>query len=462
MKIVLPKNVSTIINSLKEHGYDAYAVGGCVRDSILGRIPNDWDITTSAKPAEVKTIFGRTVDTGIQHGTVTVIIDKTGYEVTTYRIDGEYTDNRHPENVTFTDDLKEDLRRRDFTINAMAYNDEEGLIDIFGGREDIHNRLIRAVGNPLERFEEDALRIMRAVRFAGQLGYEIEKETFVAGSKLVNNLKNISAERIQVELVKLITSDNPYLIRVAYEMGITNVIMPEFDLMMDTAQNTPHHMYTVGEHTIKTLENIKRMDKSIITDGSCIEYNPDYFKYLRLCMLFHDMGKPSCKTTKDGKDHFFGHPQKSADIALNIMRRLKFDNKTINAVCSLVLYHDTRMEPQSEIVKKWMYECGEQTFYLLFSVQYADMYAQSLYQRDEKRNKLDAIYNLYRTIIDNKEPVYLKDLAINGKDLINEKIAEGRQIGDILQRLLTSVHNNPEYNNFEKLIEIAKESAKEI
>jgi len=257
MKIQLPEKVNTIISTLQAHGYEAYAVGGCVRDSILGRIPDDWDITTSATPLETKSLFKRTFDTGIEHGTITVLIDKEAFEVTTYRVDGKYEDSRHPSEVTFTRSLKEDLLRRDFTINAMAYNDAEGLVDIFGGMEDLKNNTIRCVGNAKERFGEDALRILRAVRFAAQLGFEIESETQDAIKILAPTLANISAERIQVELIKMLVSPNPGLLQAAYELGITKVILPEFDELMKTTQETPHHIYTVGEHTEAVLRNFE-------------------------------------------------------------------------------------------------------------------------------------------------------------------------------------------------------------
>ena len=234
MHIHLPDKVKKIIETIESGGYEAYAVGGCVRDSILGRVPEDWDITTSASPQEIKNLFRRTVDTGIQHGTVTVIMEREGFEVTTYRIDGEYEDSRHPKEVTFTSNLTEDLKRRDFTINAMAYNDREGLVDAFGGIKDMKARLVRCVGNPRERFGEDALRMMRAVRFSAQLGYGMEEGTKAAVKEMAENLRNISAERIQTELVKLLTSPRPEDLRICYETGITRVILPEFDRCMET------------------------------------------------------------------------------------------------------------------------------------------------------------------------------------------------------------------------------------
>ena len=281
MIIALPENVKKIIDELENAGYEAYAVGGCVRDSILGRIPNDWDITTSAKPEEVKKIFKRTVDTGLKHGTVTVLMGKETYEVTTYRIDGEYEDSRHPKSVEFTSNLKEDLLRRDFTINAMAYNDTSGLVDIFGGMEDIEKKTIRCVGVAKERFTEDALRLLRAIRFAAQLGYTIEEETYEAIRELAPTLGKISAERIQAELNKTIVSDNPGMLKTAYELGLTKEFIPELDKCFETKQNNPHHCYTVGDHIINSVGNIENT------------------KVLRLTMLLHDIAKPLCKKTDE-------------------------------------------------------------------------------------------------------------------------------------------------------------------
>lgn len=253
VKIILPEKVSAIIRRLQSAGYEAYAVGGCVRDSLLNRVPVDWDITTSARPAEVKALFEHTVDTGIAHGTVTVLIDREGFEVTTYRIDGDYEDSRHPKQVEFTPLLSLDLSRRDFTINAMAYNNEAGIVDLFGGIQDLKNRVIRCVGDPDSRFGEDALRIMRAVRFCAQLGFEIEPTTLSAVASHAFELSRISAERIRVELTKLLLSDHPELLLTASKTGLTAVFLPEFDQMLATPQENPHHIYDVGMHTIKAL-----------------------------------------------------------------------------------------------------------------------------------------------------------------------------------------------------------------
>lgn len=439
MKIQLPEKVRQILTTLQKNGYEAYAVGGCVRDSILGRTPGDWDITTSAFPLQTKALFDRTFDTGIEHGTITVLLDGEGFEVTTYRIDGKYEDSRHPKEVTFTRNLTEDLKRRDFTINAMAYNDEQGLVDIFGGIEDLKNHKIRCVGNAVERFNEDALRIMRAIRFSGQLGFDIEEETRLAITKLAPNLRNISAERIQTELVKLVVSPHPELIREAYNLGITRVILPEFDRMMETKQETPHHNATVGEHTIRAMQGVEQD------------------KILRLTMLFHDSGKPDKKTV-DAKNvaHFKGHAKVSTVIAKDIMTRLKFDNDTMRKVTKLVEYHDYRMAAEPKNVRRAMNRISEELFPYYMKVRKADVLAQSEFQRKEKIQNLDEIEELYAQIVRDKECVSLKNLAISGKDLIKMGIKPGPIIGIVLEQLLSQVIDDPKKNNRAILLEEAK------
>ena len=440
MKIELPRKVVLIIKNLQRHGYDAYAVGGCVRDSILNRKPEDWDITTSAKPEQVKRIFRRTVDTGIEHGTVTVLIGKDGFEVTTYRVDGLYEDGRHPKEVTFTSRLEEDLKRRDFTINAMAYNDDERLVDAFGGMRDLNYHLIRCVGDPKERFSEDALRILRAVRFSAQLAFPIEPETAEAIKSLAPNLEKISAERIQAELVKLLVSDHPERIQDACELGITKVVLPEWDDMVGVKQNTPHHKYDVAAHTVHALQNVKND------------------KVLRLTMLFHDMGKPVMKTTdENGRDHFKGHAIASEQIAKTVMKRLKFDNDTIRKVTKLVAYHDYRMEPTGANVRRAMHEIGVELFPYYLAVRLADTKAQSSYERRGKLENIIQIRELYRNALRNKECVTLKDLAVTGTDLINLGIAPGKELGMLLNELLDIVIEDPAWNQKEKLCDYVKE-----
>ena len=439
--IRLPEDVAYIIEELQKAGYEGYAVGGCIRDSILGRKPNDWDITTSALPGQVKEIFPRTIDTGIQHGTVTVMLHHTGYEVTTYRIDGEYEDSRHPKEVTFTSDLVEDLKRRDFTINAMAYNDRAGLVDVFGGQEDLKKGVVRAVGDAGERFTEDALRMLRAVRFAAQLGYSIDQETSQAIRTLAPNLQKISAERIQVELVKLVTSDHPEHMKLLYETGITAQILPQFDRMMETRQNNPHHCYSVGMHTIVAMQQIQ----------------PD--KVLRLAMLFHDSGKPDCMTTDDeGIDHFHGHADRSEEIAREVLRKLKFDNETIRQVCALTKYHDYKVIPQPKYVRRALHKIGEDIFVKLPAVKRADVLAQSSFQREEKLRELSALGDAYEQVKAKAQCFALKDLAVTGQDLIALGFAPGPALGKCLKHLLEIVIEEPEKNKKEILLEIARES----
>lgn len=441
MKLAIPSSAEKILRILEENGYEAYVVGGCVRDSILGRRPDDWDITTSASPEQVKGLFRKTVDTGLQHGTVTVLMDKEGFEVTTYRVDGDYEDGRHPKEVMFTSSLEEDLKRRDFTINAMAYHPDRGLVDLFHGLEDMENQVIRCVGNPMERFQEDALRILRAVRFSAQLGFTIEENTREGIRSLAPNLKNVSAERIQVELVKLLVSPHPDYLRTAYETGITKEFLPEFDTCMKTEQNTSHHCYNVGEHTLHSLLNI-RADK-----------------VLRLTMLLHDMGKPVVKKTDEaGRDHFKMHGPKSEQMAKTILRRLKFDNDTLNKVCRLVKWHDARPLPEMAAVRRAVNKIGEDIFPLYLEVQMADMMAQSTYRRQEKEERIRGVKKCYEEIMEKKQCVSLKTLAVTGRDLIAAGCRPGPELGDILDGMLEHVLKYPEENTKERLMELLKKN----
>ena len=436
VEIQIPEKVNKIIHTLQEHGYEAYAVGGCVRDSFLGREPMDWDITTSAMPEETKALFPHTFDTGIEHGTITVLLDHEGFEVTTYRVDGKYEDSRHPKEVIFVRNLKEDLLRRDFTINAMAYNEKEGLVDIFGGMDDLKAGIIRCVGNAQARFSEDALRILRGIRFAAQLGFELEDETREGMRLLAPTLRKISAERIQVELVKTLTSSRPDLLREAWKLGITKEFLPEFDLAMETTQETVHHMYTVGEHILHTL----------------LEVRPD--RILRLTMLLHDIGKPYMKTMDaDGVAHFKGHPEKSSELANEILHRLKFDNDTIRKVTKLVRYHDHRMPVTPAHVRRAVHEIGEDLFPLYLEVSRADVSAQSMYQREEKIADIDGVEKLYHEIMERNECVSLKMLAVTGKDLIAAGMKPGKEIGQMLEHFLDLVLEHPELNQKEELLE---------
>lgn len=439
MVINLPEKVKYIIDSITEAGFEAYAVGGCIRDSILGREPSDWDITTSARPEQVKALFSRTVDTGIAHGTVTVMLDREGYEVTTYRIDGEYEDHRHPKEVVFTSRLVEDLRRRDFTINAMAYNETSGLVDAFDGMGDIRRGVIRCVGRAGERFTEDALRILRALRFSAQLGYTVEEGTRQAIRELAPSLAAISAERIAVELVKLLVSPHPDYLCQAYDMGVTAVILPELDRCMETPQNHPHHCYTVGEHILHSLWGVPAV------------------KDMRLAMLLHDIGKPrTLETDSQGITHFHGHPAVSARMAEEILRRLKLDNDTIITVRRLVEFHDygNNVPPTPAIVRRAMNRIGEDIFAKLLIIKRADIMAQSEYRRREKLELVDAWDREYRGIVARGQCISLKNLAVSGKDLIAAGVKPGPELGTILQQMLDHVLEVPEDNTREKLLTI--------
>lgn len=449
MKFELPRKVNEIIETLMQNGYEAYVVGGCVRDMVLGREPEDWDITTSATPPEVKRIFRRTVDTGILHGTVTVLMDKDHYEVTTYRLDGVYEDNRHPKEVSFTSSLTEDLKRRDFTINAMAYNEKEGFIDLFGGMEDLKSGLIRCVGSAEERFGEDALRILRAIRFSAQLGFRIDEETLEAIRSKVNNLNNISAERIRVELTKLLISDHPDRLHDLYELGITKVVLPEFDAMMVTGQKNIHHIYSVGVHTIHAVGEVAGRQE----DGL---FDLRERTILRFTMLLHDIEKPNTISIgTDGQNHFYGHQEKGALAARNILRRLKFDNDTIDAVVHLIRWHDYRFVLTPAGMRKAMHKIGKEYMKLLFEVNRADTSAKNPKYTQDKYDRLATARLLCQEVIDKNECVSLKELAINGRDLIEAGIKPGKKLGELLNQLLFQVLEKPELNERELLLAMA-------
>lgn len=435
MEIRIPEEVGRIIGILEEHGYEAYAVGGCVRDSLLHRIPEDWDITTSAMPAQVKALFRRTVDTGIVHGTVTVLMGKKSFEVTTYRIDGDYEDSRHPRQVTYTKMLEEDLKRRDFTINAMAYNPRTGLVDRLGGEEDLKRKVIRCVGCARERFTEDALRILRAVRFSAQLGFVIEEETKAAARELVPTLEKISRERIQTEVTKLLISDHPQYFRELYEAGITAQIFPEFDVMMKTGQNTPYHCYTVGEHTLAML--------------GFVGASP----VLRWTALLHDCGKPwSRQVEADGREHFKGHGEEGAKRARRILKALKFDNDTIDQVTKLITWHVARFEGGKYEIRKCLNQIGPQLFPLLLEVEAADALAKNPAIQDVSLRRCAENRALYQEILAQGDCFRLDQLAVGGRDLREAGMEPGPEMGAVLERMLDEVMRDPTRNIREYLL----------
>lgn len=410
--IKLDRGAAKLINILESAGYEAYAVGGCVRDSLLGDRPEDWDIATDAEPETVKSIFHRTYDTGIEHGTVTVLLMGGRYEVTTYRVDGDYRDGRHPDRVYFTRRLEDDLARRDFTINAMAYNDETGLVDLYGGQRDLEAGVIRCVGDPQERFGEDALRILRAVRFSAKLGFAIEDETLAALRSLAPTLAKISEERIAAEFIKLVTSKHPDYIRVAYECGVTAVIFPEWDALMREERD-------IAERRVTRV----RPDRS-----------------LRLAALLCDIVPVMERVGKNTSPE---------EVARGFMRRLKLDNDTINRTCALIRFCRFRLlyNPDSRAARELMRVAGAELVPDLLELRGAMEPAKSEAVR-LMRAQCDGV-------IDRGEAVYVGQLAINGTDLINLGIKPGPAIGLMLESLLDEAIENPAVNTREKLLQLA-------
>ena len=438
MNINIPEGAKIILDKLSDAGYEAYVVGGCVRDSLLGDVPHDWDITTNALPLQVKELFRRTVDTGLQHGTVTVMIGDEGYEITTYRTDGQYSDGRHPDKVTFVPNLEEDLKRRDFTINAMAYNERAGLVDLFGGTDDLKNGRIRCVGKAEDRFSEDALRMMRAIRFAARFGFSMDPDVRSAIVKLSSTLSKVSAERITSEFIGLLTSDHPEMIKDMYETGLTAVFFPELDTAMVTPQNHPHHCYNVGDHLIESVR-VSKNDRIV-----------------RLTMMLHDIGKPATLTTDEkGITHFHGHPDVSAKMGEEIMKRWKLDNDTIRRVCRLIRYHDHCNEACTMSRARKAVSALEEDCALFLDVKRADVLAQSLYMREEKLDLIKKYAEAFDEIGRLNQCCSMKDLAVGGAELKAIGITPGPEMGRILKALLDIVIEDPEKNTRDELIKIA-------
>lgn len=404
-QIPLPDPVREILHKIHMAGFEAYAVGGCVRDSLMGRKPEDWDITTSALPDQIKALFPRTVDTGIRHGTVTVLWNRVGYEVTTYRIDGEYEDGRHPEQVSFTASLTEDLKRRDFTINAMAYNEEEGLVDAFGGREDLCRRRICCVGSPRKRFEEDALRMMRAVRFSAQLGFSIEENTLEAMGQMQGRLSMVSAERIQTELVKLLVSDYPGKLQTAYETGLLEVFLPELSSLWRKEGE---------ERMAHCLRSLRRVEAH---------------KVPRLTILLYDCREPEA-----------------------ILKRLKFDNDTLGKVSRLLRCRQLWPDCTPASVRRAMVQVGPALYGQLLEVQAAELKEEGIPESEEKLQALQEIRRIYTGILEAGDCLDIRSLAVTGKDLIALGMKPGKEIGLVLNQLLQHVLEYPEDNTRERLL----------
>lgn len=436
INVEVPAPVNYIIQELEKCGHEAYMVGGCVRDSVLGRKPHDYDICTSATPDEILKAFPdeEIIPTGLQHGTVTILINKEPFEVTTYRIDGDYSDNRRPDNVTFTKNLVEDLRRRDFTINAMAYNPKTGLIDPFNGMEDIKYKKIRCVGSAEDRFNEDALRILRAIRFEAQLGFAGLPETMFEIERQYDRLKNISIERINSEFCKIVASEQ-FCVELVLYPNVFSLFIPELKDLIGFQQNNPYHAYDVFNHTVHAIEKCESDDLVV-----------------RLAVFFHDFGKPhSYQDGEDGIRHFKGHGKVSAEIADSIMKRLRFDNETRNNVVELVYYHDATFEVGNKYVKRWLNKIGEKQFRRLLEIRKADIKGQKPDYEESRIEKVNNIENILEEILSEKSCFSLKDLAVNGNDVKEVmKLKEGKDIGywlnEILKRVIDGELENNKYD----------------
>lgn len=443
MELNISEGAKRIITRLESAGYTAYIAGGAVRDLIMGNVPHDYDIATNARPVEIKALFKKTIDTGIAHGTVTVIENKTGYEITTFRCDGEYSDSRHPEGVIYVNDTRTDCLRRDFTINAMMYNPKTGVIDYFCGKRDIRQGIIRCVGNAEMRFKEDALRMLRAVRFKAQLGFVLEDKTAQAIKKCAVLIKKVSKERVLEELNKILLSDNPDAIRDLHELGLLKLILPEVERCFGEPQRNKYHIYDVGEHIMHTVSNTPR---DLI---------------LRWAALLHDTGKPCCSSVDNaGIIHFYGHHRESRRIAVDALYRLHMDSASIKDIAMLVEHHDYRVEATYTAVKRMMAKTGAELFEKLLILQRADNMAKNPKHLPEKLKRINGGLDIYRNVLALKQPYRISDLVVNGKDLMGIGYKQGRDIGDALKALLDEVIIKPELNTRAYLIKRAKEMRK--
>ena len=438
--VCIPNGAQNIIDTLEASGYEAYVVGGCVRDSLLGIVPHDCDICTSAVPSEIESCFEdrRIVETGLQHGTVTIIEDGVSYEVTTFRIDGKYSDSRHPDKVTYTKDIDSDLSRRDFTFNAMAYNERVGLIDPFGGAFDLIRGEISCVGNANDRFKEDALRIMRALRFASTYGFTISERTNEAihiNKKLLNN---IAAERIREELCKIVMGKGVLGVLLNYS-DIIATIIPEIEPCIGFQQNNPYHQYTVYDHIAHAVSNYSGDDQSV-----------------KLALLLHDIGKPLCYTEDEKGGHFYGHGVYCHDVAEKVMERLRFDNRTSDEVLTLVLYHDAIIEPTTKAIKRWLNKIGPQRFCQLMDVRMADILAHTKGTQASRVDKCNMVKAVLEQVIEEEQCFSISDLAINGHNIMDLGVPEGKRVGEILKKLLDAVIAEDIENEHTALVEYAK------
>lgn len=438
----VPEPVIAALRTLEDAGYGAYMVGGCVRDMAMGKKPCDWDMTTSARPEQIKEVFSseKTLDTGIKHGTVTLMAGGMSMEITTYRVESGYSDHRHPDKVAFSGELADDLARRDFTINAMALDRRGGLTDLFGGLDDIAQRKIRCVGEPAERFEEDALRIMRAMRFASRLEFTIEKNTLAAAHDRAGLLEQISPERLRDELTGILCGRGAGRI-ILDETQIIGCVVPEIIPCKGFEQKNPHHIYDVLGHIAAAVDATAPV------------------KDLRLAAFFHDIGKPGCFTTDEkGTGHFYDHARLSAEITEKVMKRLRFDNETTEKVTSLVKYHGMQIEPEPKYVKRAMNRLSPEIFFELLALKRADNMAQSP-QFSDRQKTYDKLEQIARMIIEDEQCFSLKDMAVRGSDLIRLGIGQRPEIGRILNELLEAVIDGRVANDKDALLELAMKTA---
>ncbi len=432
----IPSGALQIINTLESAGHEAWLVGGCVRDLLLERIPEDWDITTRALPEDIQGCFEQTVPTGIAHGTVTVLLEGFSYEVTTYRSESTYSDFRRPDQVTFVADIREDLARRDFTINALAWHPTRGLIDPFEGQQDLTAGLVRAVGNPEERFREDALRMLRAVRFAAQLDCEVDPATLEAIAAQAPNILYVSGERIRVELDKWLMSGNVRRWVLLRESGLMRWILPELDRCFEIPQNTPWHLHNVGVHTLEAAAAAP-LDRVI-----------------RWALLLHDLGKAETWLTDEtGRDHFYGHEIQSEILAGAVLDRLKWGNGIRRRILHLVKHHDREIVPTEKAVRRAIIAIGQEYFPDWLAVRRADLLAQNPVMAGQALTALGQVESCYQSILDEDHCLSIRQLAVSGKDLMGLGIPQGPEIGRLLHVLLAWVVEEPDRNDRKHLLE---------
>lgn len=444
MDIKLPRDVLYIINKIESANHEVYVVGGALRDSLIGKRPNDYDLTTSAKPEEIIKLFDKSILTGVKHGTVTIPLNNNNYDITTYRVESSYINKRFPESVTFTKNLYEDLLRRDFTINSLAFNPSKRIVDPFNGIDDLKKKLVRTVGDPDKRFSEDALRMLRAIRFSTNLNYNLDPKTSLAIVRNSNNLTYISKERIRNEINTILLSDYPKRgLKLISNLGLLKYIFPSLIPLIGFNQFNKYHSRNVFDHTLDVVQNTPKD------------------LYTRLAALFHDSGKPDTFTVDSkGQGHFYGHETRSFEIAKESLSYLKYDNKTIKIVSTLVKNHMVSLDIKKETkIKKLIQEVGEENLDSLINLKKADMYGKNPDLGLETKD-IDLFQDKINNIIKSEVPLSIKDLAINGNDILALGIKEGIEIGKILDYLLQKVLDNPSLNTKEKLIDLISKQKK--